>query len=120
MLAPTTDAASRVIPLRSGVKTNTDRDYTVSTVPSSLEGADFFAGPIYVPAGGSLSFTLNQAGDVYLAVESGHPCLPCLFNAGEWQATGDTLQVTCGPYTIYKKSFATTNAVIQVNTLLAF
>ena len=101
-------------PLKEGLKCNTDRDFKITTVPSSLQDASVLVGPLYFEAGGTMSFSTSAPTIVYLAVESGTPCIPCLKNSNKWTKTGEVLVVGGSMrYPIYSRTFGSTSVKIE-------
>lgn len=85
----------QVIKLNNGVNAYTDRDYTVTSVPSYLEGASFVQTSMddkYKTSDNFLTLFIKKAAIVYIAYDPRAISIPDWLNG--WTKTGDFISTT--------------------------
>ena len=95
-----------------------DRTYTFTTVPSYFQGAYHFQGPVRVPDGTVLTFTLPASGTLYalLAVNRDGGYKSALLSGG-WSEMDEPVMSGDGDVTF--EVFSTATATDEVVTLAA-
>jgi len=98
-----------------GANLYTDRDYTITSIPSSLVGDVMIQtanDDKAVTANPYLKFTIDRSATVYVVYSSSASQLPAWLNDGSWTAMAGTFDTTdpggggsASPRTVYKKSF---------------